>query len=259
MSTDKCINSAVQRFVLLTWTVGEIHCGWVQQWSPHCLQQLCCHWRWFNECDVVVVYWCAHFLSYTLVRFWYLAVDVHHPPCVRCPATKLSDCWAAYFMILRAIGPPARNECAPIMSGSIPRLWSFSAFAAVRTALTISELCTEIHAFSWNTSQISCWSVPTLLKMWCTLRAINATDPHSPVVSWCSVCPVRLYFWFAIFIVAESAVSSFSNGDLRDRIVLSFQNPTSQTLNWTVLVALTIFPLPFTFRGFAYSPLRKKK
>ena len=43
------------------------------------LQQLCCHWRRFNESDVVVINGCAHFLSHTLVQFWYLAVDVHHP------------------------------------------------------------------------------------------------------------------------------------------------------------------------------------
>jgi len=72
----------------------------------------------------------------------------------------------------------------------MPLFCNFRAFAAARTAATISELWTEIHALSWKTSQMIFWSLPLLLRMWCTLRASAATAPFSPVVSWCRVWPV---------------------------------------------------------------------
>ena len=50
----------------------------------------CCHCG-FNECNIVILDGCAHFLSNPFVQFGDLTVDVHHPR-VRRPAPKLSDC-----------------------------------------------------------------------------------------------------------------------------------------------------------------------
>jgi len=163
-----------------------------------------------------------------------------------------------YRMILSAMAPPARRECAPIKSGSIPLSCRLSDFVAVRTALTISWLSTECHLLLMHTSQMRFLPFPPLEMMWCTLLATAATAPPGPVDSWCSVCPVRPFFWLEILIVHESAVSKMWSGESLGRIFPSFQNPISCIWNCLVLVACTIFPFRLILRGFVYSPLRSR-
>ena len=162
-------------------------------------------------------------------------------------------------MILRAIAPPARREWAPMRSGSMPFSWRLRDLAAARTAATISALWISSQTSLWRTSQSKFSSVPLLDRMWWTLRAREATAPPRPVPSWCSVCPMRPFFWFDIFSVAASAVSKDFRVDRRGRIFPSRQKPTSATRNCTVLVALTIFPFRLILRGLVYSPLRRRK
>ena len=128
----------------------------------------------------------------------------------------------------------------------------------MRTAWTMSELVTEVHALFCQTSHRRCDSLPPLLRMWCTCFASAATAPFAPVDSWWSVCPVLPFFWLVILSVAASAKTSVARSDFCGRMRPSFQKPISCTRNWTVLVAWTIFPLRLTLRGFVYSPLRRR-
>ena len=162
-------------------------------------------------------------------------------------------------MIFRAMAPPARRECAPMRSGSMPLSSSLSDLAADLTAATISLLWISDHTSLWKTSQRRFSSEPLLTRMWWTLRARDATAPPLPVPSWWSVWPMRPFFWLDIFSVAASAFRSFARVDRLGRILPSLQKPTSATRNWTVLVARTIFPFRLTFLGLVYSPLRSRK
>ena len=169
------------------------------------LSQLHCHWQWFNERNVVIIYWCTQFLSYTLEQFWDLALDIHYP-CVRCPASKLPNLYFWVSHDLRAIAPSAPNECAPIMSGLIPWSWGLRALTAILTTLTISDPYTEHQALSG-------------LSLCCSI-CDEAFKQLLPLVSWWSVCLVRPFFWFLIFIVAESMVSIISNGEYLERTLI---------------------------------------
>ena len=130
-------------------------------------------------------------------------------------------------MILSAIAPPARNECAPIISGSIPFYWSFKALDAVFTARTIYPLVTAVHEPWRHTSQRKLFSVPSLLRMCYTLHDRGVTAPLIHVDYWCNVCPMLPFFWFEIFNVAESVSRSLLSTSYQERIFPFFQNPMS--------------------------------
>ena len=157
------------------------------------------------------------------------------------------------------MSPPARRECAPIRSGSMPCSCILSDFVAVCTHCTISGWEIAYQTFGGvKTSQNNRWSDPAFDRIWCTLRASAASAPSDPVDSWWRVCPMRPFFWFVIFNVAESAWSKICNGQLRFRIFLSRKKPTSQTRNWRVRVAGTHTPFFWIFLAFVYSPLLSK-
>ncbi len=163
-----------------------------------------------------------------------------------------------YPMSLSAMAPPARREWAPTMSGSYPFSWRLSALTDSLMACTMLLPVTLVHFLFKYTSQITFDSSPPFDKMWCTRRARPATAPRVPVDCWCRVWPMRPFFWFDIFIVAESAESNCLSGDLRGSTLLFLKKPMSPTRNCLVRVAGTIFPFCFTMRGLVYSPLRRR-
>jgi hypothetical protein len=89
-SADECVTSAAQTY----FAVDMDHRGaplWLMtMFVAPLVFRYCCHCR-FNECNIVILDGCAHFLSNPFVQFGDLTVDVHHPR-VRRPASKLSDC-----------------------------------------------------------------------------------------------------------------------------------------------------------------------
>ena len=97
--------------------------------------------------------------------------------------------------------------------------------------------------------------------MWFTLCAAAFTGQKFVFVAcWCIVCPMWPFFWFVIFNVHESAVSSVLRLLFLGSMLLSLKNPILFTVNWTVLVALFVSPFFLQYFGFVYSPtLRRKK
>ena len=87
----------------------------------------------------VLIFWATPSYSFEIWLWMYIChvSDVHLP--------NFLIVESLYPMILSAMAPPARRECAPIKSGSIPLSCRLSDFVAVRTALTISWLSTECH------------------------------------------------------------------------------------------------------------------
>ena len=94
--------------------------------------------------------------------------------------------------------------------------------------------------------------------MWCTRLASAATPPRESVPSWWMVCPILPFFWFVIFIVAESAVKRMASGELRGRTLPSLKNPMSLTVNCFVRVVRIHCVPRFVRRGCVYSPTRSK-
>ena len=146
-----------------------------------------------------------------------------------------------YPMIFNAVSPPAWSECDPIMLGSILLSCILRVLAAVLNALTMSLLVASFHSLLCQTSHSRLYSVPLLMIMWCTLRDRSSMAPFLPVDLWCKVFPILMFFWFELFSVAESALSSVFSYSCLERIFPFFQKPTSCTINCCGLVALTIF------------------
>ena len=135
----------------------------------------------------------AHILCNALQQFLNLDVDIHLP-CIRRPSAKCSDSGILIYHDFSAINPPARNECTPIMQGSIILSCILRVFVVVLTNMTMSPLVTSVHNSLQETSQSRLSSVTLLLRMWYTLNARAAMAPFLTIDSWCKVCPILPFF-----------------------------------------------------------------
>ena len=145
--------------------------------------------------------------------------------------------------ILSAMAPPAWSDWEPTRSGSMPCWCSFKCLVAMRTTAIIPAGFTCYHMSLHLYAQRSVSVVPPSCRMACTTWARALTGHMSmPVASWWIVSPIRLFFWWEMFRVAESLVRSTFTGDDRETMCPSLKNPTSPTENCCVRVALTRFP-----------------
>ena len=161
---------------------------------------------------------------------------------------------------LRAMAPPARRECTPMRSGSIPFSCRLSSVTQCLSPVRMFDGVMFLHSpSSVQKSEMRLLSVPPLWMMWCIRRAVAFTGQ----CRWCAahscviVSPILPFFWFEIFSVHWSAVqSSVRDAVYRVSCLPSLKNPTSQTLNCLVRVAFVAL-----LRGRVYSPTlnRKKK
>ena len=76
-----------------------------------------------------------------------------------------------YPWSFRAMAPPARNECAPTRSGSIPCFSSFNYFAVSRSASITWQGSTGIHVPLSPTEHIKVSLVPPSERISCTICA----------------------------------------------------------------------------------------
>ena len=162
---------------------------------------------------------------------------------------------------LSAMAPPARRECGPTRSASMPFLCRCSAFTALRKLVVICRLviCDHVFDVSSQTSHRRFLEVPLFARIWWTLyaRALTGHDGWE-TAWWWIVWPILPFFWLVIFSVHDVAVNSVGNVLFRGRMWPSLKKPTSQTLNCTVRVARFCMPLRVATRGFVYSPTRSK-
>ena len=93
----------------------------------------------------------------------------------------------------------------------------------VLNAWTITPIVTSVHEPLWYTSQRRLFSVPPLLRIWCTLCARYSAAPMVSMDYWCNVCPIGPFFWLETFSVAKYASKSLSRDSFLERILLFFK------------------------------------
>ena len=149
----------------------------------------------------------------------------------------------------RAMAPPARSECALILSTVYPQWYNPVRRAACRMAEVMSRavICRPapkrligVGGGAWIS--IISW----------TIFARHLTGQKEPTqAEWCMVLPRCPFFWLSTKRVAPSAVSSNSKGAVWSMRVPFFQSRMSCRRNCTVRVRLLA-------EGIQYSPERSK-
>ena len=111
------------------------------------------------------------------------------------------------------MAPPARNECAPTISGSIACFSRFNYFDVSRAASIMWQGSTGVHVPLSPTEHNKVSLVPPLERMPCTICAKAFIGHRADPVECCvMVLPIRPFFWFGIFNVARSAVRNVARG-----------------------------------------------